>query len=112
MSLSSGARALARFTVRLTSALAPPTIRGHSDRLCGLKSALRSGSRFWLVCSLHIALLGIGLPAQSAQNDNNIEWNGVYSDETLRVPRSPARGQAFTVDLRVFRGDITAARVR
>jgi 1,4-alpha-glucan branching enzyme len=49
---------------------------------------------------------------QAAQNDNNIEWDGVYSDETFRDPRFPGRGQPFIVDLRVFRADISAARVR
>src|SRR6185503_12178256 len=65
---------------------------------------------------LLLLLLGTCLyparPGHAAQNDNNIEWDGVYSDETFRSPRFPVRGQSFAVDLRVFRGDISAARVR
>jgi 1,4-alpha-glucan branching enzyme len=48
----------------------------------------------------------------AAANDNNVEWDGVLSLEDWREPRHPARGEAFTVELRVFRGDITGARVR
>ena len=48
----------------------------------------------------------------AAQNDNNVEWFGVFSDETFRAPRSPGRNENFAVDLRVFRGDITGAKVR
>jgi 1,4-alpha-glucan branching enzyme len=36
----------------------------------------------------------------------------VFADETFRAPRSPGRNESFTVDLRVFRGDITGAKVR
>ncbi len=52
------------------------------------------------------------LAMTAAQNDNNVEWNGVYSDSTFRQPISPGRLQPFTVDLRVFRGDITGGKVR
>jgi len=69
--------------------------------------------RLWIaVLSSWVAVIALSLPGLAAQNDNNIEWSGVYSDETFRSPRHPDRGQAFTVDLRVFRGDLTAARVR
>jgi len=47
-----------------------------------------------------------------ASNDNNVEWDGIHSDGSYRSPRHPVAGQAFTVELRVFRGDITSARVR
>ncbi len=67
--------------------------------------------RIFLIIAALGALLTIS-KSHAAQNDNNIEWDGVYSDETFRTPRFPGRGQSFTVDLRVFRGDISAARVR
>jgi len=57
---------------------------------------------FFLTCG--------ALPA--ASNDNDIEWHGVLSLPEFRYPLHPARGQNFTVDLRVFRGDITGARLR
>ncbi len=44
--------------------------------------------------------------------DGDVQWAGVYSDATYREPRYPAAGEDFTVELRVFRGDITGARVR
>lgn len=57
-------------------------------------------------------LISACLPLQSASNDNTVEWDGVYSDQSYRSPVFPAPGQAFAVELRVFRGDITSARVR
>jgi 1,4-alpha-glucan branching enzyme len=68
-----------------------------------------------LACFLLAACVGFftaGFDALAARNDQNVEWNGVYSDDTFRTPRFPSRGQSFTVELRVFRGDLTAARVR
>ncbi len=76
------------------------------------------GLRRWCVgwASLATVMAGGALcegPALSAaQNDNNVEWNGVYSDATMRQPISPGRGEPFVVDLRVFRGDITGGWVR
>jgi 1,4-alpha-glucan branching enzyme len=55
-------------------------------------------------------LLLASVPA--ASNDNNVEWDGVLSRPDFRSPSSPGRNEAFTVELRVFKGDITAARVR
>ena len=48
----------------------------------------------------------------AAQNDDNVEWDGVYSDESFRSPRSPGPGEDFSLELRVFRGDLSAARIR
>ncbi len=48
----------------------------------------------------------------AAGNDGNVEWNGVFSSEAFRAPEYPSQGQSFTADLRVFKGDITGARVR
>lgn len=67
------------------------------------------GAAVWLAVVLGV---GSGVRLSAAQNDNNVEWDGVYSDAVDRVPQAPGRGQGFTVDLRVFRGDITGARVR
>ena len=50
--------------------------------------------------------------ARAARNDDNVEWAGVYSDETFRTPRNPGPGEDFTLEVRVFRGDLTAARIR
>lgn len=48
----------------------------------------------------------------AAANDNNVEWNGVHSSPRWRSPEFPGQNVAFTVELRVFKGDITRARVR
>ena len=48
----------------------------------------------------------------SASNDDNVEWNLVYSDASLRQPRHPSAGEDFRVELHVARGDISGARVR
>lgn len=57
-----------------------------------------------------MALAAALLPG--AQNDNDVEWNGVFSHAGYRNPVFPAKGQAFAVELRVFKGDITGALVR
>ncbi len=59
-----------------------------------------------------LALLAVAGGLRAASNDNNVEWNGVHSDETFRSPVHPARGESFALELQVFRGDITGARVR
>ncbi len=73
-----------------------------------------------------IRALGIGLTLQltallgplprlclrAATNDNNVEWNGVYSAPSWRNPESPGKNESFVVELRVFKGDVTKARVR
>ena len=56
---------------------------------------------FWIAGEVH-----------AAQNDDNVEWDGVWSDETFRSPRSPGPGEDFSLELRVFRGDLSAARIR
>lgn len=65
----------------------------------------------------HIAMisalaLGAALEVRAARNDGDVEWWGVYSDPNWRVPRNPGRDEAFSVELRIFRGDITGAAVR
>ena len=64
------------------------------------------------VCLL-LALGGVAVaPARAARNDDNVEWDGGYSDETFRSPRHPGAGEDFTLEVRVFRGDLDAARIR
>ena len=48
----------------------------------------------------------------AASHDNDVEWYGVFSHPGFRSPMYPAKGQSFTVELRVYKGDITGARVR
>jgi 1,4-alpha-glucan branching enzyme len=48
----------------------------------------------------------------AATHDNDVEWFGVFSYPGYRSPLFPATGESFTVELRVYRGDITGARVR
>ncbi|MBI4604781.1 MAG: alpha amylase C-terminal domain-containing protein [Planctomycetes bacterium] len=59
-----------------------------------------------------LAVLTASSLAPAASNDNNVEWNGVFSHPTFRSPQFPGKNQSFTVELRVFKGDITGARVR
>ncbi len=65
------------------------------------------------VAPIALVLLALATATcRAAGNDNDVEWNGVFSHPAWRVPESPRRAQSFTVDLRVFRGDITGSRVR
>ena len=66
------------------------------------------------IIQVFLLLLGfaVAAPLCAARNDDNVEWDGVYSDETFRSPPSPAAGEDFTLELRVFRGDLTGARIR
>jgi len=58
---------------------------------------------FWVPSTL---VLGAG-------NDNRIEADGVWHDYTAEiVPAYPQRGQPFFLELRTFRFDLTAAKVR
>jgi 1,4-alpha-glucan branching enzyme len=57
-------------------------------------------------------LLAATLPLCAASNDNRVEWAGVFSSSTWRSPEHPGSGESFTVELRVYRGDITGAKVR
>ena len=57
-------------------------------------------------------LLSASLCLKGANNDNNIEWFGVFSDENMRSPIKPSKEKFVRIELRVFRGDITGAKVR
>ncbi|HZN58401.1 MAG TPA: alpha-amylase family glycosyl hydrolase [Planctomycetota bacterium] len=62
---------------------------------------------------LGAALLALGAGRlDAATHDNDIEWFGVYSDASWRSPEHPGKNQAFTVELHVFRGDVTGVRAR
>lgn len=49
-----------------------------------------------------------------ASNDNNVEWYGLFSDQTALFmdPVEPTATQAVSVRLRTFRGDITSANIK
>ncbi|MEC8896373.1 MAG: alpha-amylase family glycosyl hydrolase [Planctomycetota bacterium] len=72
------------------------------------------GFSSWTIRVFLLLALGALLvaPARAARNDDNVEWDGVYSDETFRSPSHPGAGEDFTLELRVFRGDLTGARIR
>ena len=66
----------------------------------------------YLIPSLLLGILAFIHKSDAASNDNNVEWNGVFSDQNMRLPKTPTKGQSFKVELRVLRSDITGARVR
>lgn len=50
----------------------------------------------------------------AAANDNNVEWNGLFSDQgpLYFSPQEPTSTTAVTVKLRTFKGDITSANIK
>jgi 1,4-alpha-glucan branching enzyme len=62
-----------------------------------------------ILCALSLFLPG---KLRGAAHDGNVEWDGVLSLPEDRSPLHPGKNQDFTVELRVFKDDITAARVR
>jgi alpha-glucosidase len=72
-----------------------------------LTSGMAPGTSAWL-------RLGAPSIAHAASNDNNVEWDGLYSDQTALYmnPTQPGSGNAVTVKLRTFTGDITSANVK
>lgn len=81
---------------------------------------VRSGwhHRFWssklrtilsicvLICLANFAL--------AASNDNNVEWNGIFADQSAlyMVPVEPSGSDAVLLTLRVFKLDITSANIK
>ncbi|MEM7235200.1 MAG: hypothetical protein AAF517_23680, partial [Planctomycetota bacterium] len=63
-----------------------------------------------VICLFSCVIAGARAPA--ASNDNDVEWFGVYSGSESKSPERPEPGEDFRLELRVYRGDITAARVR
>ena len=63
--------------------------------------------------TLLIVFIWSGL-ADLATNDNNVEWDGLHSDQTALYmsPTEPTSTTAITVKLRTFKGDITSANVK
>lgn len=108
----------------------PHPCQGDSSRPSSTRSAFHSSRRILatsvlLVSSLLVltsgvapgtsAWLHLGAPsiAHAASNDNNGEWDGLYSDQSALYmnPTQPGSGNAVTVKLRTFTGDITSANV-
>lgn len=52
--------------------------------------------------------------AEAASADNNVEWDGVFSDTTANfvTPATPVAGSPLTIKLRAKAGDLTGALVR
>lgn len=61
-----------------------------------------------------LLVLGWAGTALAATNDNNVEWDGLFSDQTALYmsPVEPTATQAVTVKLRTFKGDITSANIK
>ncbi len=53
-------------------------------------------------------------PAQAASNDNNVEWNGLFSDQgpLYMSPTEPTAATPVVIKLRVFKGDISSANIK
>jgi 1,4-alpha-glucan branching enzyme len=81
-------------------------IAAHSTR------RLPFGSFRPAAAALAAILILVPGEAAPADNDDNVEWFGVSHEPAHRSPRQPGKNQAFTVELRVFKGDITSARIR
>ena len=56
------------------------------------------------------AVLTAGL-LPAAEHDGNVEWFGVFSYRGFPEPQFPRQDREFSVGVRAFRGDLTAARV-
>lgn len=65
----------------------------------------------WLVVLL---LLVCGMVGQAASNDNNVEWDGVFHDQgpVYFTPQEPLATDNVYVRVRVFKGDITASKIK
>ncbi len=64
-----------------------------------------------MLCVL-VAAGVVAVPAAGAQQDNNVEWNGISHLEWQdRRPLCPVGGERFEVRFQTYRDDLTAARV-
>jgi alpha-glucosidase len=75
----------------------------------------RSRLTRWMQAAGLIAMLSCAqhrLPA--ATNDNNVEWDGLFSDQgpLYMNPTEPAATNPVALTLRVFEGDITTANIK
>lgn len=74
--------------------------------------------KFVGICKQAILLLAIlGIVQQSlaaASQDNNVEWDGLFSDQgpLYMNPTEPTGTTAVVLTLRVFKGDITSANIK
>src|SRR6185312_1179997 len=50
----------------------------------------------------------------AASHDNNVEWDGLFSDQgpLYMNPTEPSSSTPVVLTLRVFRGDITTANIK
>lgn len=71
-------------------------------------------SRLLAIFSLLTISGGIPLSLLAASNDNNVEWDGLFSDQGLLYmsPTEPGSTMPVAVTLRVFKNDITAATIK
>lgn len=65
------------------------------------------------VLSVWLLLCLTGL-AYSASNDNNVEWNGVFADQSAlyMAPVEPSSSDPVLLTLRVFKQDINSANIK
>jgi alpha-glucosidase len=75
--------------------------------------------RYWIYCLFSLIILTAGgclraALVNAASNDNNVEWNGLFSDQgpLFMDPTEPTSSTPVTLRLRVFKGDITSANIR
>lgn len=61
-----------------------------------------------------LALLGLPSGAFAAAKDNNVEWDGLFSDQgpLYMIPTEPTSSSPVVLRLRVFRDDITSANIK
>jgi 1,4-alpha-glucan branching enzyme len=70
---------------------------------------MRIGTLIWVLSGV---LWAAWSPAWGAEQDNNVEWDGVSHIEWAdRRPLCPVGGESFEVRFQTYRGDLTAARV-
>jgi alpha-glucosidase len=64
--------------------------------------------------ALLISVLAATQPLSAASNDNNVEWDGLFSDQgPLYInPIEPGITTPVVLTLRVFKGDITTANIK
>jgi alpha-glucosidase len=81
-------------------------MRHHSGRTLAMLVVLSA---------LILATLGTGVHSvRAASNDNNVEWDGLYHDQSPLYfnPFEPTAATPITLKLRVYKNDITSANVK
>lgn len=67
------------------------------------------------LCAFSLSALGGTVrPAKAAANDNAVEWDGLFHDQSplFFTPFEPTAADPITVRLRTFKNDITSANVK